>query len=111
MSAFVKRDGVPLYVLIRKSLQDDIAKNFLVPRQKKPLKYEPAIRLGISRMTVRRGISELIDEGLLCLRLAIATFKTWRDIDRDHTRLESFKDFSSFIKSAIYTWRTAYRSN
>ena len=89
MGALVKPDGVPLYVQIRKSLQDDIANNNLIPGQKIPSEDELAIRFGVSRMTVRQGISDLIDEGVLYRRHGIGTFVARRHIERDHTRLES----------------------
>ena len=90
MAVSVKPDGVPLYVQIRKSLQDDIANNLLVPGQKIASEDELATRFGVSRMTVRQGISDLIDEGLLYRRHGIGTFVARRHIERDHTRLESF---------------------
>jgi GntR family transcriptional regulator len=90
MGALGKPDGVPLYIQIRKSLQDDITNNILVPGQKIPSEDELAARFGVSRMTVRQGISDLIDEGLLYRRHGIGTFVARRHIERDHTRLESF---------------------
>ncbi len=54
MGTLVKPDGVPLYVQTRKSLQDDIANNILVPGQKIPSEDELAIRFGISWMTEHR---------------------------------------------------------
>ena len=90
MGALSKPDGVPLYVQIRKSLQEDITNNILVPGQKIPSEDELAVRFGVSRMTVRQGISDLIDEGLLYRRHGIGTFVARRHIERDHTRLESF---------------------
>lgn len=90
MGALIKPDGVPLYVQIRKSLQDEIANNILVPGQKIPSEDELAARFGVSRMTVRQGISDLIDEGLLYRRHGVGTFVARRHIERDHTRLENF---------------------
>ena len=89
MGALVKPNGVPLYVQIRKSLQADIANNILVPGQKIPSEDELAIRFGVSRMTVRQGIADLIDEGLLYRRQGLGTFVARRHIERDHTHLES----------------------
>lgn len=89
MGTLFKPDRVPLYIQIRKSLQDDIANNILVPGEKIPSEDELAIRFGVSRMTVRQGISDLIDEGLLYRRHGIGTFVARRHIERDHTRLES----------------------
>jgi GntR family transcriptional regulator len=41
-------------------------------------------------MTIRRGILDLIDEGLLYRRRGIGTFIAQRHIDRNHNRLSSY---------------------
>ena len=59
-----KSEGIPLYIQIRRTLRDEISDQTLVPGQKLPSEDELAARFGVSRMTVRQGISDLIDEGL-----------------------------------------------
>jgi GntR family transcriptional regulator len=90
MSALSKDQGVPLYIQIRKSLRQDIADQVLQPGQKIPSEDELAARFGVSRMTVRQGISDLIDEGLLYRRHGVGTFVAQPHLERDHTRLTSF---------------------
>ncbi|HVN53639.1 MAG TPA: GntR family transcriptional regulator [Anaerolineaceae bacterium] len=90
MATLTKIDGVPLYVQIRNSLHEDISKKILQPGQKLPSEDELAVRFGVSRMTVRQGISDLIDEGLLYRRHGVGTFVAHPHIERDHSRLESF---------------------
>ncbi len=85
-----KSDGIPLYVQIRKSLREDIINKVLVPGQKIPSEDELAAQFGVSRMTVRQGISDLIDEGLLYRRHGVGTFVAQPHLERDHTRLTSF---------------------
>lgn len=68
MGTLVEPDGVPFYVQIRKSLQDDIANNILVSGETIPSEDELTIQLGVSPMTVREVISDLIAEGLLYRR-------------------------------------------
>ncbi len=87
-----KTDGTPLYVQIRKSLRDDIVNKILAPGEKIPSEDELAARFGVSRMTVRQGISDLIDEGLLYRRHGVGTFVANPHLERDHTRLTSFID-------------------
>jgi len=48
-------------------------------------------------MTVRQGISDLIDEGVLYRRTGIGTFVAQLQVERDHTRLNNFFE-SSKIK-------------
>jgi GntR family transcriptional regulator len=90
MSVLNKSEGIPLYTQIRKSLRDDITNKVLAPGQKIPSEDELAAEFGVSRMTVRQGISDLIDEGLLYRRHGVGTFVAQPHFERDHSRLASF---------------------
>ncbi|MEA4909623.1 MAG: GntR family transcriptional regulator [Anaerolineaceae bacterium] len=81
---------MPRYIQIRESLREDILNSVLLPGQKIPSEDELALKFGFSRMTVRQGISDLIDEGLLYRRNGVGTFVTHPQIVRDHTRLTNF---------------------
>jgi len=85
-----KSEGIPLYIQIRRTLRAEIKNQILVPGQKLPSEDELATRFGVSRMTVRQGIADLIDEGLLYRRHGVGTFVALPHLDRDHTRLTSF---------------------
>lgn len=85
-----KSEGIPLYIQIRRTLREEITENILVPGQKLPSEDELAARFGVSRMTVRQGIADLIDEGLLYRRHGVGTFVALPHLDRDHTRLTSY---------------------
>jgi GntR family transcriptional regulator len=87
MSVLIKSEGVPLYTQIRKSLRDDIDNKVLIPGQKIPSEDELAAKFGVSRMTVRQGISDLIDEGLLYRRHGVGTFVAQPHFERDHSQL------------------------
>ncbi len=90
MSVLNKSEGIPLYTQIRKSLRDDIVNKVLIPGQKIPSEDELAVKFGVSRMTVRQGIADLIDEGLLYRRHGVGTFVAQPHFERDHSRLTSF---------------------
>jgi GntR family transcriptional regulator len=94
MSVLSKTDGIPLYVQIRNALRNDIINNILLPGQKILTEDELAEKFGVSRMTVRQGIADLIDEGLIYRRHGVGTFVAQPHVERDHTRL------SNFIESA-----------
>lgn len=85
-----KSEGIPLYIQIRRTLREEITNKTLVPGQKLPSEDELALRFGVSRMTLRQGISDLIDEGLLYRRHGVGTFVALPHLDRDHTRLTSY---------------------
>lgn len=85
-----KVEKTPLYVQIRNSLLEDIQNKVLLPGQKLPSEDELAVRFGVSRMTVRQGIADLIDMGLLYRRHGVGTFVAQPHVDRDHSRLSNF---------------------
>ena len=85
-----KANGIPLYVQIRNALREDIVNKVLVPGQKLQSEDELAARFGVSRMTVRQGIADLLDEGLLYRRHGVGTFVAQPHLERDHSHLTNF---------------------
>lgn len=85
-----KAEGVPLYIKIREALRQEITSGELKRGHKIPSEDELATIFGVSRMTVRQGISDLIDDGLLFRRHGLGTFVAYPHIERDHTRLTNF---------------------
>nr|HMQ56037.1 GntR family transcriptional regulator [Anaerolineae bacterium] len=90
MTTLNKTEGVALYVQVREILRDQIKTGVLKPGQKLPAEDELATQFGVSRMTVRQGISDLSDEGVLYRRRGIGTFVTQFHVERDHNRLTDF---------------------
>lgn len=99
LSEFSHTEGVPLYVKIRESIREMIASGELARGQKLPSEQILAEQYGVSRMTVRQGISELINDGLLYRRHGVGTFVTLPHVDRDHSRLSNF--FENSTKKGI----------
>ena len=85
-----KVEGIPRYVQIRKSLRKAIVEKSLYPGEKLPAEDELAAQYGVSRMTVRQGILDLIDEGVIYRRHGVGTFVAQPQVERDHTRLTNF---------------------
>jgi GntR family transcriptional regulator len=90
MTALTKTEGVALYVQVRETLRDQIKTGVLKPGQKLPSEDELAAQFGVSRMTVRQGISDLTDEGTLYRRRGIGTFVAQFHVERDHNKLTDF---------------------
>ncbi|MBE0411010.1 MAG: GntR family transcriptional regulator [Anaerolineales bacterium] len=86
--------GVPLYIKIKESIREDIKKGVLKRGEKLKSEDELAQIFGVSRMTVRQGISDLIDEGLLYRRHGVGTFVAHQHLERDHSRLTNFFEIS-----------------
>jgi GntR family transcriptional regulator len=64
----------PLYVQIQEYIADRILKGELDPESRIPSERELSQELGVSRMTVRRSLTELVNEGLLERRHGAGTF-------------------------------------
>lgn len=90
MATLTKTEGVALYVQVRETLREQIKTGVLKPGQKLPAEDELAAQFGVSRMTVRQGISDLTDEGLLYRRRGIGTFVAQLHVERDHNKLTDF---------------------
>jgi GntR family transcriptional regulator len=92
MVEFVETEGIPVYVRIREALRREIAQGALKRGERLPPEHELGTMFGVSRMTLRKSIKDLIDEGLLYRRHGIGTFVAYPRMNRDHTRLTSFFD-------------------
>jgi GntR family transcriptional regulator len=90
VTVLTKTEGVALYVQIRETLREQIKRGELAPGQKLPAEDELAAQFGVSRMTVRQGISDLTDEGVLYRRRGIGTFVAQFHVERDHNKLTDF---------------------
>ena len=90
MNTLYKTDGVSLYIQVRETLRQRIEQGILKPGERLPSEDELADQFGVSRMTVRQGIADLIDEGKLYRRRGVGTFVSQLHIERDHNRLTSF---------------------
>ncbi len=64
----------PLYLQVREYLAEQIFRGELAPDSKLPSERELSRALDISRMTVRRAITELVNEGLLNRRHGSGTY-------------------------------------
>jgi len=83
-------EGIPLYVQIRENLKKDIQEGRLAIGQKLPPEEELAQQFNVSRMTMRRALNDLVEEGLLYRKQGRGTYMSRPQIDRDHTRLTNF---------------------
>src|SRR5574342_1270046 len=92
MAELIRTEGIPIYIQIRETLRGEIARDVLKRGEKLLSEQELASRFGVSRMTVRQSIAELIDEGLLYRRHGVGTFIALPHLERDHTRLTNSFD-------------------
>ena len=93
-----EQSRAPLYQQLRRALRDAIADSRLSPKEALPPERELAEDLGVSRITVRKALEALVEEGMLNRRQGAGTFVA----AREEARVEkSFSKLSSFSEDMI----------
>lgn len=82
--------GIPQYIRIREDLRTRILSGELSRGEKLPSEEELAASYGVSRMTLRQSMSDLVDEGLLYRKHGVGTFVALQHFARDHSYLQNF---------------------
>jgi len=87
-------DSAPLYMRIKKLVQDAIGSEELKQGDSVPSERDVADLLQVSRVTVRKAFSELVDEGLLVQKRGSGTFVGSKRprIEQPLSRLTSFSE-------------------
>ena len=94
MDSLSNLNGLPQYIRIRESVRQRIQNGELNRGEKLPPEEELAASFGVSRMTLRQSLSDLIDEGLLYRKHGIGTFVAFQHFARDHSHLRNFFESS-----------------
>ena len=84
-------DSTPLYLQLANNLRDHIAEGGIEPGRALPSERDLSVLTGMSRVTVRKGLDRLIEEGLLFRRQGSGTFVANR-IEAPGGALSSFSD-------------------
>lgn len=87
-------NGIPQYIRIRESIRQRIKNGELNRGEKLPPEEELASSFGVSRMTLRQSLADLIDEGLLYRKHGVGTFVALQHFARDHSHLRNFIESS-----------------
>ncbi|NLG77633.1 MAG: GntR family transcriptional regulator [Xanthomonadaceae bacterium] len=83
--------ALPLYQQLQRSLRDAIEKRMLGPDDALPPERDLADALSVSRITVRKAIDGLVQEGLLVRRQGAGTFVCAR-VEKNFSKLTSFSE-------------------
>jgi GntR family transcriptional regulator len=86
-----RSNPMPLYRQLRRSLREAIDQEVLAPDDSLPAERDIAIDFGVSRITVRKALEGLVDEGLLDRRHGAGTFVASR-IQKNMATLSSFSE-------------------
>lgn len=92
MGSLHKASPVPLYFQLKQIIREQIEGGSLQPLDQLPSERELSLRYGISRMTVRQSLSELVNEGILYRRQGKGTFVALPKIDQGLLGLTGFTE-------------------
>jgi GntR family transcriptional regulator len=81
----------PLYQQLQRALREAIEKRLLVPDDALPPERQIAAELSVSRITVRKALDGLVEEGLLVRRQGSGNFVASR-IEKNFAKLTSFSE-------------------
>lgn len=84
-------DSAPLYLQLQQIIRDAIRSNILKQDEAIPAERELAQEYDISRITVRKAISGLVEEGLLSRRWGSGTFVSGR-VEKSFSKITSFSE-------------------
>jgi GntR family transcriptional regulator len=90
MSKLNQKDIVPLYKQLKDILKANILDGKIKPCEKIPSEIELSKKYQVSRVTVRRALSELVDEGFLVTKQGKGTFASKTKLERDIVEGMSF---------------------
>jgi GntR family transcriptional regulator len=81
----------PLYQQLQRAIREAIEKRVLAPDDALPAERQMATELAVSRITVRKAIDGLVEEGLLVRRQGSGNFVAAR-IEKNFAKLTSFSE-------------------
>lgn len=87
-----KEDPTPLYLQLQKGLRDAIEARVVPADAAIPTERDLAEEFDISRITVRKAIDGLVEEGLLSRRRGAGTFVMAPRVEKSFSRLTSFSE-------------------
>ncbi|OLN21919.1 phosphonate metabolism transcriptional regulator PhnF [Domibacillus antri] len=87
-----KHSPTPIYFQLEHSLRRQIEDGELLPGELLPSEREFAEKLGISRMTVRQAITNLVNEGFLYRQKGRGTFVSEKKLEQRLSGLTSFTE-------------------
>lgn len=101
---FRKGNAAPLYLQLQQVIRDGIGDGKLQHGDAIPAERDLAIEYAVSRITVRKAIGGLVEEGLLTRRRGAGTFVAGR-VEKSFSKLSSFtEDMAARGKVASSQW-------
>ncbi len=101
---FRRGNAAPLYLQLQQVIRDGIGGGKLQQGDAIPAERDLAVEYDVSRITVRKAIGGLVEEGLLTRRRGAGTFVAGR-VEKSFSKLSSFtEDMAARGKTASSQW-------
>ena len=101
---FRKDNPSPLYIQLQQLIRDAIGADVLAQGEAIPPERDLAVEYEVSRITVRKAIGGLVEEGLLTRRRGAGTFVA-RRVEKSFSKLSSFtEDMAARGRAASSSW-------
>ncbi|RZM21959.1 MAG: GntR family transcriptional regulator, partial [Sphingomonas sp.] len=101
---FRKGNPSPLYLQLQELIRNAIGEKLLVQGNAIPAERDLAIEYDVSRITVRKAIGGLVEEGLLTRRRGAGTFVAGR-VEKSFSKLSSFsEDMAARGRTSSSSW-------
>ncbi len=91
-TAIRPQKGLPLYLQLKQMIQTQIASGVMHPGDRVPSERELSDRFGMSRMTARQALLELVREGFLYREQGRGTFVAHRKVNQGLLGVTSFTE-------------------
>ncbi len=91
-TAIRPQKGLPLYLQLKQMIQTQIASGAMHPGDRVPSERELSDRFGMSRMTARQALLELVRDGLLYREQGRGTFVAHRKVNQGLLGVTSFTE-------------------
>ena len=102
-------DHAPLYQQLQRALRQAINQRVLSPEDALPAERDLAEEFSVSRITVRKALDGLVNEGLLIRRQGAGTFVAAR-VEKSFSKLSSFsEDMAARGRTAHSVWLSRSR--
>ncbi|QBD83467.1 transcriptional regulator PhoB [Ktedonosporobacter rubrisoli] len=85
----------PLYVQVRQLLKEDIMQGRYKPEEQLPTEAELCDMYQVSRITIRKAIADLVNDGTLTRKQGKGTFVTSKKIRNELLSISGFSEFSA----------------
>lgn len=89
--------AVPLYVQLKEKIEQKISDGEYKPGEKLQTEGEMAKSFGVSIITVRKAVSELVEKGLVEKKQGKGTFVCQRKVTKDMKKLQSFSEMCAHM--------------